>query len=184
MNIPNNELYKDDIRMYGIGCAKEWAKQGKYDLNNEEYKLECLRIKRESLILKSRDTLTIDNQTVIDEINEIDRIITSAQWDYRNTAAVKRWRNKKYDEKQYKNTRVYSSSKFINYDNKQKGISMNGKVLYDSSKDSNGVIIFKCIVVLIFLFIGMFLGAQFGGVIGSIIILGSVWTCVQVLKNT
>lgn len=43
--IENSQLYYEDAMKYGAYKAQQWAKQGKYNLNKEELKMEEERIK-------------------------------------------------------------------------------------------------------------------------------------------
>lgn len=43
--IENSQLYKEDVKNYGVCQAMQWAKQGKYNLSPEELKKEEERIK-------------------------------------------------------------------------------------------------------------------------------------------
>ena len=45
--IENCKLYDEDVRNYGAYQARQWAKQGKYNLTPEELKKERERIKAE-----------------------------------------------------------------------------------------------------------------------------------------
>lgn len=44
--IENSLLYKEDVKNYGAYQAKQWAKQGKYNLSPNELKKETERIKK------------------------------------------------------------------------------------------------------------------------------------------
>ncbi len=68
---------------------------------------------------------------------------------------------------------------------KPKGISMGGVPIYDATKDSDGVIIFKSILVIILCFGGMLLPVALDlGTIGTLLCLfGGIAASIAVLKN-
>ena len=70
-------------------------------------------------------------------------------------------------------------------DKELKGISIGGKVLYDATKDSNGVSIIKCILVTLFCIGGIVLPvATDMGTLGTLVcIFGGVGLSVLILKN-
>lgn len=71
-------------------------------------------------------------------------------------------------------------------DNKElKGISMGGKPLYDASKDSNGVTIFKCLLVTALCIGGIALpvAADMGPLGTLFCIFGGLGLSVLILKN-
>ena len=70
-------------------------------------------------------------------------------------------------------------------DKELKGISMGGKVLYDATKDSNGVTILKSLLVALFCIGGIVLPvATDMGTIGTLVcIFGGVGLSVLILKN-
>ena len=71
-------------------------------------------------------------------------------------------------------------------DNKElKGISMGGKPLYDASKDSNGVTIFKCLLVTALCIGGIALpvAADMGPLGTLLCIFGGLGLSVLILKN-
>lgn len=70
-------------------------------------------------------------------------------------------------------------------DKEFKGFSLGGKVLYDATKDSNGVSIIKCILVTLFCIGGIVLPvATDMGTLGTLVcIFGGVGLSVLILKN-
>ena len=70
-------------------------------------------------------------------------------------------------------------------DKELKGISMSGKPLYDASKDSNGVTVFKCFLVTALCIGGIALPvATDMGTLGTLLcILGGLGLSVLILKN-
>ena len=81
-----------------------------------------------------------------------------------------------------KNKNTYRTST----DNKEiKGISVGGKPLYDASKDSNGVTIFKCLWVTALCVGGIVLPiAADMGLLGTLLcIFGSIGLSILILKN-
>lgn len=80
--IENSTLYYKDISEYGGYQAQQWVKQGKYNLNNDEMKIESLRLKR-----KYASSLTPKS-----ELEEMDRVLSTKQIDWENTEAVHMWR--------------------------------------------------------------------------------------------
>ncbi len=72
-------------------------------------------------------------------------------------------------------------------DNKElKGISMGGKPLYDTTKDSNGVTILKCLLVTALCIGGIVLPvAADMGTLGTLLcIFGGIGLSILILKNT
>ena len=67
-----------------------------------------------------------------------------------------------------------------------KGISMGGKPLYDATKDSNGVIIFKCLLVTVLCLGGIIIPVMAKmEILGTLIyIFGGLGLSVLLLKNT
>lgn len=45
--IENDRLYREDVKKYGVIQAREWVRQGKYNLSSQELKKEEERIKKE-----------------------------------------------------------------------------------------------------------------------------------------
>ena len=81
-----------------------------------------------------------------------------------------------------KNNKTYSKPT----DNKElKGISVGGKPLYDASKDSNGVTIFKCLLVTALCIGGIALpvAADMGPLGTLFCIFGGLGLSVLILKN-
>lgn len=73
-----------------------------------------------------------------------------------------------------------SGNHFENQTNKNN----NGRVIYDSSKDSDGVVIIKCLLVIILCFGGIFISAiAGGGFIGAIICFTAVWLGIKVFNT-
>ena len=73
----------------------------------------------------------------------------------------------------------------IKKEEKLKGISMGGKMLYDASKDSNGMVIFKCLLVTILCFGGIALPviAEMETLGTLICIFGGLGLSILILKN-
>ena len=70
-------------------------------------------------------------------------------------------------------------------DEKLKGISIGGKMLYDASKDSNGMVIFKCLLVTILCFgsIALPVIAEME-ILGTLLcIFGALGLSILILKN-
>ena len=67
-----------------------------------------------------------------------------------------------------------------------KGISMGGKPLYDATKDSNGIIIFKCLLVTVLCLGGIIIPVMAEmEILGTLLcIFGGLGLSVLILKNT
>lgn len=83
------------------------------------------------------------------------------------------------------NIQTISSSTKIKKEEKLKGISMGGKILYDASKDSNGLIIFKCLLVTILCLGGIALPviAEMEAFGTLLCIFGGLGLSILILKN-
>lgn len=70
-------------------------------------------------------------------------------------------------------------------DEKLKGISIGGKQIYDATKDSNGMIIFKCLLVTLLCIGGIIIPvvAEMGELATIISIFAGLGLSVLVLKN-
>lgn len=83
------------------------------------------------------------------------------------------------------NIQTEVSSSKIKKEEKLKGISLSGKMLYDASKDSNGMVIFKCLLVTILCFGGIALPviAEME-ILGTLLcIFGGLGLSILILKN-
>ncbi len=87
--IENCELYNADLKQFGAYQTYKWVDQGKYNLNAEELKITHLQYDKKYLELyKLSSCLKAGEQDKLDEIN---RILASANWNCRNTEALRQW---------------------------------------------------------------------------------------------
>ena len=84
--IENNKLYDDDLLEYGAVQTMKWVKQGKYNLNAEELKIERLRIKKKYDYLYAIGDSSKE-KTCREELNTI-----TASFDNKNASGVIAWR--------------------------------------------------------------------------------------------
>ena len=96
--IENCQLYKEDLIEHGSVQTMRWVKEGKYNLNPEENKIEELRIK------KKFDYLYAIGESSKEKFcqEEMKQIIEA--FDYKNASGVVTWRKadavvKAYDQK-------------------------------------------------------------------------------------
>ena len=78
--IQNSILYYKDIREYGAYQAHQWIEQGKYNLNDDEMKIENFRLKK-----KYPNVSTLERES-----EELERKLEEMDWE--NTEAVHMWR--------------------------------------------------------------------------------------------
>ena len=83
-------------------------------------------------------------------------------------------------------TSIHKKSSNSNESKELKGISMGGKPLYDATKDSNGVTIFKSLLVTALCIGGIVLPvAADMGILGTLLcIFGAIGLSILILKNT
>ncbi|MBQ2891843.1 MAG: hypothetical protein IJE45_03010 [Bacilli bacterium] len=83
------------------------------------------------------------------------------------------------------NVQTISFSSKIKKEEKLKGISIGGKKLYDASKDSNGMVIFKCLFVTILCFGGIAIPviAEMETLGTLLCIFGGLGLSILILKN-
>ena len=96
--IENCELYEADIDQYGIGQAGKWAKQGKYNLNEEE--LEVTHLQYELWSLQCGRIHFNDKEKA--KIEEIKQLIAKKNWDYRKAEVLKQWQKAHDAEMRYR----------------------------------------------------------------------------------
>ena len=87
--IENSTLYDDDVKNHGAYNAQQWVKQGKYNLNSEEMKVEHARIQLKFLKLYSIGTVPKPEDEK--QKAEYERIIAEANIDWTQTEAAKAW---------------------------------------------------------------------------------------------
>lgn len=87
--IENSELYKDELRQYGAVQVMSWVRQGKYNLNSKELEMENLKFERDTQNLYS---IGSSDESYAKKVKEIDEILKTKHWDYRNTEAVRKWK--------------------------------------------------------------------------------------------
>ena len=84
--IENCQLYDDDLIDHGAVQTMKWVKEGKYNLNAEELKIENLRIKK-----KFERLYAIGDSSKEKALREEMKQITSS-FDYKNASGVIAWR--------------------------------------------------------------------------------------------
>ena len=86
--IENDELYRADVSQFGAYQAYRWVEQGKYNLNAAELEIAHLKIERS---LQHLYSLTNPDSCYVERIKEIDAILATKKWNYRDTEAVRQW---------------------------------------------------------------------------------------------
>lgn len=84
--IENSVLYYKDVDDYSACDAREWLKQGKYNLTPDEMKVEYARINLKFLKLYSKLNPEEEKSKA-----EYERIISEANIDWTQTEAAKAW---------------------------------------------------------------------------------------------
>lgn len=103
--IENDELFKADVSEYGASKAYEWLEQGKYNLNPEELEIVHLKIERNFQHLYS---LNSSDYKYIEKMKEIDAILATRHFDFRNTEALRQWQKAHDAESSYRRAKEKS----------------------------------------------------------------------------
>ena len=84
--IENCQLYDEDLMNHGAVQTMQWVKEGKYNLNSEENKIEELSIKK-----KFEHLYAIGDSAKEKALQEEMKQIASS-FDYKNASGVRAWR--------------------------------------------------------------------------------------------
>ena len=88
--IENCDLHREDIEKYGSTEVYKWVNQGKYNLNEEELRIARLHFeKKYTEWLYPPGTYSYNDKKA--RLEEISKILATANWDYRKTEAVLQW---------------------------------------------------------------------------------------------
>lgn len=90
ISIENCELYDNDIKQYGAYEAHIWAKQGKYNLTENELKIARLGYEKKRIeFLYPPGSYGYEENKA--RLEEISRIISTANMDFRKAEAAVQW---------------------------------------------------------------------------------------------
>jgi len=105
-NIENCRLYHEDLDKYGAVDTMKWVKQGKYNLNPDELKIEEMRLEKHfAELIGLSSNMTPEKKKRVEEIG---RILETSDFDYKNTDAVRQWQSARNAELQYRQSKERS----------------------------------------------------------------------------
>ena len=103
--IENCELHKADVAQYGALQAKKWLEQGKYNLNAAELEITHLQFELSHLrLITLSSSYNYDKEKA--RMEEIEQILATKNWDFRNTEALKQWQKAHDAEMKYRQSKV------------------------------------------------------------------------------